>query len=60
MPVLLFESEAIIQNFIVSTHNTNFDLSDLLIAHTANSSGCESTITFDKRASKFKYLELLK
>ena len=61
MPVLLFESEEGIENFIESaTDNAKFDLSDLLIAHSAYSSDCESIFTFDKKASKFKYFELLK
>jgi predicted nucleic-acid-binding protein len=60
MPVLSFESENVLENFIESTANTSFDLSDLLIANSAYSSACESIFTFDKKASKFKYFELLK
>ena len=58
--VLSFESENVLENFIESTANTSFDLSDLLIANSAYSSDCESIFTFDKKASKFKYFELLK
>jgi predicted nucleic-acid-binding protein len=50
MLVLLFES----------AHNTKFDLSDLLIAHSAYSLDYQSVFTFDKKASKFKYFVLLK
>jgi predicted nucleic-acid-binding protein len=60
MPILLFESEEVIRNFIDSAYNTKFDLSDVLIAHSAHSSDCQSVLTFDKTASKFKYFELLK
>jgi len=60
MPVLVFKSESVIQSFIDSAHNTSVDLSDLLIAHSAHSFDCQSTLTFDKKASKFKYFELLK
>ncbi len=60
MPVLSFKSENVLENFIESTANTSFDLSDLLIANSAYSSDCESIFTFDKKASKFKYFELLK
>lgn len=60
MPILLFESENVIQDFIESAAQTKFDLSDLLIAHSAYSSDCKSIFTFDKKASKFKYFELLK
>ncbi len=60
MPILFFESEEVVRSFIDSAHNTKFDLSDLLIAHSAYLSGCQSILTFDKKASKFKYFELLK
>ena len=60
MPVLHFESETVMQNFVESAHNTKFDLSDLLIAHAAHSFECQSVLTFDKKAAKFKYFELLK
>jgi predicted nucleic-acid-binding protein len=60
MPVLLFESEIVVQNFIDSARNTKFDLSDLLIANSAHSFDCVSIFTFDKKAAKFKYFELLK
>jgi predicted nucleic-acid-binding protein len=51
MPVLLFESENVMQNFIESAAETKFDLSDLLIAHSAYSSDCENIFTFDKKAA---------
>lgn len=61
MPILQFESEAIFQNFIDSAQNhLNLDLSDLLIAHVAHAFDCQSILTLDKNASKFKYFELLK
>jgi predicted nucleic-acid-binding protein len=61
MPILQFESETILQNFIDSAQNhLNLDLSDLLIAHVAHAFDCQSILTFDKKASKFKYFELLK
>jgi predicted nucleic-acid-binding protein len=60
MPVLLFESETVVENFIDSAKNTKFDLSDLLIANSAHSFDCDCLFTFDKKAAKFKYFELLK
>ena len=59
MPILFFESEEVVRNFIDSARNTTFDLSDILIAHSSHLSGCQSILTFDKKASKFKYFELL-
>ncbi len=44
----------------VNRQKTKMDLSDLLIAHSAKSSGCECVLTFDKRASNFALFELLR
>jgi len=60
MPVLQFETPTVIHNFIASAQTTQFDLSDLLIAHSARRSGCGCVVTFDKRASKSEFFELLK
>jgi predicted nucleic-acid-binding protein len=59
LPVLQFESEAMLKNFLDSARDTPFDLSDLLIAHSAHAFDCQSTLTFDKKAAKFNYFELL-
>jgi len=59
MPVLKFEMQQAIQEFIASAENIKLDLSDILIAHSAKLSGCESVLTFDKKASKFKRFKLL-
>jgi predicted nucleic-acid-binding protein len=60
IPVLKFDRQPTIQQFVHSAQGNKYDLSDLLIAHSAKTSGCESVITFDKKASKFKLFELLK
>lgn len=60
MPILEFEVQSAIRNFVSSAREYKTDLSDLLIAHCAKSSGCECVITFDKRASRFALFELLK
>jgi predicted nucleic-acid-binding protein len=59
MPIFQFESKGVIQSFIPAAQHSRFDLSDLLIAHTADSHGCDSVLTFDKKASKYQYFELL-
>jgi len=59
MPIFRFENLAIIQNFIFEAEQSTFDLSDLLIAHSANENGCEIVLTFDKKASKYKFFELI-
>lgn len=60
MPVLNFETPEVIQRLIVSARETTLDLSDLLIAHSARRLGCDSVITFDKRAAKLDFFEILK
>lgn len=60
MPILEFENLEAIQNFIIESKNTRYELSDLLIANTSSFYGCESVLTFDKQASKYSLFELLK
>ncbi|MBW2664011.1 MAG: type II toxin-antitoxin system VapC family toxin [Deltaproteobacteria bacterium] len=60
MPILKFETQSAILNFVSSARETKMDLSDLLIAHSAKFSGCECVLTFDKRASNFGLFELLR
>jgi predicted nucleic-acid-binding protein len=59
MPALQFENKGVIQSFIPAARTSTFDLSDLLIAHTAKNDGCELVLTFDKKASKYEYFELI-
>jgi len=60
MPILKFEAQSAVRNFINSARENNTDLADLLIAHHAKYSGCASVMTFDKRAAKYELFELLK
>ena len=60
MPILEFEAQSAIRSFVSSAREHKKDLSDLLIAHYARYSGCDSVITFDKRAAKLELFELLK
>lgn len=59
MPVLEFEHQDTLRRFIETARHSQYDLSDILIAQTAASSGCNTTYTFDKKASKFSLFELL-
>jgi len=59
MPILKFESQNAIRKFVRSARESRIDLSDLLIAHAAEISGCERILTFDKKASRFKLFELI-
>ena len=60
MPILKFEALPVLQQFILSARENKYDLSDLLIANNAKNSGCEKTLTFDKKTSKFDLFELVK
>jgi len=60
MPILQFEAQSAVMNFVSSARETKMDLSDLLIAHSAMSSGCECVLTFDKKASGSGLFELLR
>lgn len=57
MPILKFENLSTLQQFTQNASGTKYDLSDLLIAYSAAEQGCESVITFDKKASKFNLFE---
>ena len=60
MPIFSFECLDAIQQFIQDSVSSNYDLSDLLIAHTAQDAGCDSILTFDRKASKHPLFQLLK
>ena len=60
MPVFQFEKPDVIQRSIASARQTSLGLADILIAHSAMNAGCESVLTFDKKAAKSALFELLK
>lgn len=60
MPIFKFENLAALQQFLLSAQRNQYDLSDLLIAHAAKSNGCDTVLTFDKKASKYDLFELAK
>ena len=60
MPIFKFDQQSALQQLVHSAQGNKYDLSDLLIAHSAKVNGCEAVITFDKKASKFRLFELVK
>jgi predicted nucleic-acid-binding protein len=60
MPILKFEHQSALQQFASSAQGNKYDLSDLLIAHCAKMNGCATTLTLDKKASRFVLFELAK
>ena len=59
LPVLSFDNQVALQDFIHSAKAGKEDLSDLLIAHVAVEAGCDGVLTFNKKASGFKHFQLL-
>jgi len=59
MPILKFEHQSALRQLVCSEQENKYDLADLLIAYSANNNGCETVLTFDKQASKFKLFELI-
>ncbi|NOQ46260.1 MAG: PIN domain-containing protein [Desulfobulbaceae bacterium] len=60
LPILKFEHQSALQQFTLSAQGNRYDLSDLLIAHSAKIQRCENILTFDKKASEFNLFELAK
>ena len=59
MPLFKFEQHTSLQQFIMAAKHNNTDLSDLLIAQSANTLGCKFTLTFDKKAAKTQLFKLM-
>ena len=61
MPVFSFEKDEVIERLVNDGQRFNkADLSDILIAHTAQSCGCSKGDTFDKGAATLPFFYLLK
>ncbi len=60
MPVFEFEADRVIEGLLKDGPRCKADLADILIAHSAENSGCDAGITFDKGASKLAFFNLLK
>ena len=54
MQVFEFENQSTLREFVISANRYSYDLSDILISHSALSASCETTLTFDKKASRFE------
>jgi predicted nucleic-acid-binding protein len=59
LPILEFENREVIQRAMSSAKHNRFDLADLLIAEIAHLCGCQSVLTFDKKAVKNERFELI-
>jgi predicted nucleic-acid-binding protein len=59
MAVLEFEAGPVVQDVLAEGRRCRADLSDLLIAHSAEANGCDAGLTFDRRAAKLPFFRLL-
>ncbi len=59
MHVFEFERDEVIERVVTEGRDNTADLADLLIAHSARCSGCESGLTFDRRAARLAFFSLL-
>lgn len=59
MSVLEFQDQTAVRAFIISAENNAYDLSDLLIGQMSLVVGCDTTLTFDKKAGKSPYFKSL-
>ena len=60
MPIFEFERDDVLHRVLSDGRNCRADLADLLIAHSAQASGCDCGITFDKDAAKLLFFRLLR
>ncbi len=60
MPILKFEADEIILSFLSTGKDSKVELSDLLIACSAQAMGRDTVITFDKKAARHPFFRLLK
>ena len=52
LAVLEFHDQLAIRDFVISAQGNSYDLADLLIGQVGSYSGCETTLTFDKKSAK--------
>ena len=61
MPVFSFEKDEVVERVVNDGRRfSKADLSDILIAHSARSCGCDNGDTFDKGAATLPFFALLK
>lgn len=59
LPVLFFENKETIESLIDTAKRSNFDLADIFIVEIARHHACKCVWTFDKKASKHGFFQLL-
>lgn len=59
MSILEFQDQTAVRDFAVSAQGNTYDLADLLIAQVGQFKGCETTLTFDRKAAKSSFFTRL-
>ncbi|MFC1852689.1 PIN domain-containing protein [candidate division CSSED10-310 bacterium] len=59
LPILSVDGQPAVRAFITSARKNRIDITDVLIACFAHYSGCESVLTFDKKAARFELFDLI-
>jgi len=59
LPILKFEAQPALKRFLIDAQGKNADLSDVLIACSAKLMGCDTVLSFDKKASRLGVFELV-
>lgn len=59
MSVFEFEDEQVVEGLLDDGSKHKADLADIMIAHAAIATGCETVITFDKSAAKLPSFSML-
>lgn len=57
--VFRLDRDDVVGRVISDARNSDADIADLIIAHSARASGCKSGLTFDKKAAKHPFFKLL-
>lgn len=60
MPVFEFEAQDRLTRLCRLAHTSEIDMADVLIGLTAKDAGCETTLTFDKKAGKSDLFTLIR
>lgn len=59
LPILQFNQQPVIRQFLDTARQSKIDLSDALIGHWARERGCTTVLTFDKKAARSELFERL-
>lgn len=59
MSILEFQNQTAVRDFVINAQGNTYDLADLLIAQIGQIKGCETTLTFDRKAAKSPFFTQL-